>query len=508
MPGNFDNTSPNAVTTATAEAGMDGFPSVSNTVSVTQVTGNPNELAVSITAQVPTFFSRIFGINTFSITRSSKSIYIQPVPMGSPEAYFGSFGTYQTEAGSVTLKGPNNETMTARGFWASMLTQGAAVQNGDAYLPTKNSPDSNGTPTGTNPEHSDGYYDYSIYMPPGSTNGQVYIYDPGFCDTGFDTNSNTAYGTGDRWFVPTGTHANTNAVSSYYKLYDTNNQPYNLAAQTPLGDSGSFFANIRAADTDQGSSVTTGTHTGDIQDCRNSTVGNAPTNPLYYHDRWWNMMGGVGTSVNGASGTIGTLSGGTTGRTYRLRTTTDPGDATQDNTNATNDFAIFVTDTGTAPQVSGIGAMQMYTPLAPTHDSQFYLAQLSQQAGAGKTIEIDLFDPGDTNNVPANMKVLQPTAGGWSAVNLTWTATRLATSGSNCVGGSGTSIQTNNGGTSYFNGCWVTIDIYIPTTYTAPMNGWWGIEYDMGTCVTRTGCVATDETTWQVNIEGNPVHLV
>ena len=115
------------------------------------------------------------------------------------------------------------------------------MQNGDAYLPTKNSPDSNGTPTGTNPEHSDGYYDYSIYMPPGSTNGQVYIYDPGFCDTGFDTNSNTAYGTGDRWFVPTGTHANTNAVSSYYKLYDTNNQPYNLAAQTPLGGLGQLL---------------------------------------------------------------------------------------------------------------------------------------------------------------------------------------------------------------------------------------------------------------------------
>jgi hypothetical protein len=217
------------------------------------------------------------------------------------------------------------------------------------------------------------------------------------------------------------------------------------------------------------------------------------------------MMGGIGT--NGS--TIATLSGGASGTTYRIRTTTDPGGTTQDGSNGTNDFAIFVSATGGTPQVSGIGAMQMYSPLKQNTTSTFYLAQIDRPSGAGKTIEISLFDPGDTNNVTANMKVLQPTTSGWSAVNMNWTAVRVTSAGSNCTGGSGSQILTSSGGTSRYNGCWLTIDIALDIGYTAPQSGWWKIEYDMTTCSTgSTGCVATDETTWQVSIRGNPVHLI
>jgi hypothetical protein len=52
--------------------------------------------------------------------------------------------------------------------------------------------------------------------------------------------------------------------------------------------------------------------------------------------------------------------------------------------------------------------------------------------------------------------------------------------------------------------------VVLPLNYTAPLDpvsgeaGWWKIRYTMGS----GAATATDLTTWQVNIRGNPVHLV
>ena len=76
------------------------------------------------------------------------------------------------------------------------------------------------------------------------------------------------------------------------------------------------------------------------------------------------------------------------------------------------------------------------------------------------------------------------------------------------------SIQTNSGGSSKFNGCWVTITIALPSTYSAPHpasdgvtaeSGWWKIRYTMGGA---SSSFSTDLTTWKVSIRGAPVHLV
>ena len=90
----------------------------------------------------------------------------------------------------------------------------------------------------------------------------------------------------------------------------------------------------------------------------------------------------------------------------------------------------------------------------------------------------------------------------------------MSSCSSNAPSGSVSSLLTNNGGSSattgLYNGCWVTIDTSIPsnyggTTQTAPDNGWWMIEYDMGGSSSDS---ASDLTSWQVNVVGNPVHLV
>ena len=125
-------------------------------VTPTQDVANKNQMNVTISAPVGTFFMRVFGIETINATRSSKALFTLPVPMGSPENYYGVFGpvrnaTYNNGApttynltgpGPACLNGVANcyqdtggQALNARGFWATMNTKGSANVNGDAYQP-------------------------------------------------------------------------------------------------------------------------------------------------------------------------------------------------------------------------------------------------------------------------------------------------------------------------------------------------------------------------------------
>ena len=57
--------------------------------------------------------------------------------------------------------------------------------------------------------------------------------------------------------------------------------------------------------------------------------------------------------------------------------------------------------------------------------------------------------------------------------------------------------------TNTLNACWLTVDVGIPSTYTAPQDGWWQLKY----ALTGSGS-SVDTTTWTAQILGNPVHLV
>jgi hypothetical protein len=246
-----------------------------------------------------------------------------------------------------------------------------------------------------------------------------------------------------------------------------------------------FFQDLTAQ---QGTSIT-----GNPPDCR----GNA------WHDQW----------VQIASG----LSGGGSGKTYRIHTySTDPTSATdQRSSTALNNFAFYASASGGTPKVYGIGAMEAYFRLPQNQTSDFYMAQI-EGVHAGKTMIIELWDPGDTGSLPATLQVLQPTASDYTPATFSYTATQGSNAATACAGYSGTnvtSVVTNTGGSSRFNGCWVTITIPLPASYSAPHpstdtittdGGWWKMRYIMGAGSGN----ATDLTTWKVSIRGNPVHLV
>jgi hypothetical protein len=389
--------------------------------------------------------------------------------------------TTSTFVPDQNVTSPYGDPLTPRGFWGTMLNQGAEDVNGDAYLPYYETRTSQ-----TNPEYQpDSHYDYAVELPPGATNGEVWIFDPVFCAT----QSNGRYGTGDRWF------SGTAPTSAFYYLYDTQNTPYNLDDDTLIASSGNLFRRIQASDT-------TLNGPSGLPSCAQGDVTN-PADGRYWHNRWWQLASG--------------LSGGPDGRTYRVRTSsTDPNDPTdQRSSNGHNSFAIWARATGGSPRVYGIGAMQAFSPLQGGQASIFYLAQI-EAVHAGKTMEIKLWDPGDTGSLAANLQILMPTATGYVPATFNYRAQRGTTNANatncNATTGSGvTSVTTNTGGSSRFNGCWLTIEIPIPSTYSAPQPpgesepGWWKIQYNMSG---STSSNSFDITTWEVQIRGNPVHLV
>ncbi len=376
--------------------------------------------------------------------------------------------------------------LNPRGFWGTLNTQGAENVNGDAYQANYDTRTGGVAPncssvTVDNRACYDpsNYYNYAIEMPAGTTGGSVYVYDPGFCDV------NPRRGTGDRWF---GGDA---PVSTFYTLYNTQGTLSEIGDDgPPIAQSDSQFRNMDADDSTMSGS-------GGADECQylaNDTYGDGRD----YHSRWYLLASGL---TGGANGTI-----------YRLHTTsTDPASpASQLGTNGANSFAIYASASGGTPKVYGIGAMQAFTPLSSTGStvqSEFYLAQI-EAVHAGKTVEIHLWDPGDTSPLNAQLQILVPNAAGWSPTSFTYTGTEGTTNNgaANCNGtsGSGTAVTTNVGSTvGTFNGCWLVIQAVIPANYTAPQDGWWKIRYLM------TGNGASDDvTTWTVNIIGNPVHLI
>ena len=208
-------------------------------------------------------------------------------------------------------------------------------------------------------------------MPPNTTGGYVYIYDPVFCDVAL------ASGTGDRWF------SGSTAVSSWYELFaDPGNTPWDITDDVLIATSGTTFRSVAASDTSMGGS-------GGSQ-CRKQTT--KYNDGRDYHDLWYLLDPGQ------------PLTGGANGTIYRLHTTSSvPSGQTdgvnQNNANGEQSFAVFAnnaegtTGNGLLPKVYGLGAMQMFTPLSSsggTTNSEFYLAQVPAYF-AGKTLEISLW---------------------------------------------------------------------------------------------------------------------
>ncbi len=360
--------------------------------------------------------------------------------------------------------------LASQGFWGAIFTSGGIRENGDQYAPANLGNGAVDAPGPGNPDYDPEGYDYTIELPGGS--GQVRLFDPIYCATGSNGHGGNL-GAGDHW---TGTQSSgtlVRPVAVTYRLYNTNGTVANNA--------------------DDGPPVATLTY-----DPGNQTLANlsgeygTPTAP----------QGGqpahTDCSTNPAHNAWVQIASGLASGTYRLNVNTSLNAANM-NVGAENLFSIWVKSTGNA-RVYGSGRMAAYSNLDGGLQ-KFYFAQI-EQTHAGKTMIIDLFDPGETNG-NAYLRLLSPDGNSYDYVNFDWTSDD---------GRSGTNvnvIQTSNG-SALFNNKQITISVPLPASYGAAgldppgditsEPGWWLIEYDIAQ--------ANDTTTWGVSIRGNPVHLV
>jgi Flp pilus assembly protein TadG len=476
MPGDFTT----ATSTANNAAGKNGFPASGITTVNVIRPSDPRELDVSITTQTPTFFSRIFGINSFSVTRLSKAVYVTPVPMGSPLAYYGVYqlcpvtGTCTSELTTTQSGGSTGVPTSSQGFFGAIEGEGSNRSTGDAFATYYNN-----KPTLNSQYSSDGYR-YNIVA---AAAGTVYIYDPIFCATANKASGGGHAGAGDHWLGPN----DPTPVSTYFILWDTLNTPLAPAVWTKSAELDELNQNYIDKSATYGSTTLTdyadqGSPSGAI-DCQNNNQ----------HNKWV-PLGSVAA-----------------GETYSLQvTTTTPGNVSA-NTGQSfeNMYSIAVSGGG---QVYGSGSMETYANI-DSGSQEFYLAQIDRTAGAGKTIEIDLFDPGDVGS-PSWMQIEPDGTPAWQPITFSYTADNgRSNGGTNCLqtyagsGGSppsGCGENATSGGTLY-NNSWVSIMVTLPSTYgdaSHPLSngGWWKIKYIVAK--------ASDTTTWEVSIRGNPVHLI
>lgn len=192
------------------------------------------------------------------------------------------------------------------------------------------------------------------------------------------------------------------------------------------------------------------------------------------------------------------------------------------------------------PRLSAYGDMEMYNGIDAGQPTQFYLADVSPEY-AGKTLVIDLFDPGDgasTSWVTIRGPSMSSTVGSvipsseceveWREYGeSTWSDAPLS-NGPNSTYNDTCTIQTS-GGSSWgtcktssnkYDDCWLRFKIDLPSSYgehgtdawtrcdpnvsdpvTTPGSCWWQISYFVG-----SGTLG-DYTTWSARVIGDPVRL-
>ncbi|HYN48433.1 MAG TPA: pilus assembly protein TadG-related protein [Candidatus Nanopelagicales bacterium] len=448
MPGDFATASAKS----NAEAQRNGFSSAGGATITPAINLESNRrLDVTISRPYGTYFLRLLGMNTVRVSRTATAEYTLPVPMGSP------LSTYGDNSGF---------------FWAAAEAQGTNRSAGDAY----------GTYYNPNPTLNNQYdargYQYAIEVPPGAGATNVDLYDPTFCAV------DDQKGTGDHWI--SWDASGWPAVSTYYTLWsDPAMTPLDYTDDVQVASSGTLFESKRQVDKSvalrENSASWPGHAIWSLPDCTSDA----------YHNQWWTL-----TTV-------------TSPGTYRLQVTTtnllNLND--QKGTSAENMWALRAvsTDPTYKPYVYGLGKMIIYANVA-NGTTLFYLGRI-ESVHAGKTMVIQLFDPGDASG-NSSIEILQPTATGYTPASFSYKADANASgskSGTNVA-----SLRTTINGAGQYNNSWVTLTVPLPKTYSAllppgepagTLGGWWKIRYTFDS-------TTTDTTTWQVSIRGNPVHLV
>ena len=127
-----------AYSTARAEATKNGYTSGTGGITVTplQDVTNKRRLLVTVSGRVNSFFAQALGISSFGTQASSKAEYVLPVPMGSPDDYYG-VGDFLATVTNTNVANSSGDTdwhiQTARPSTVWTTPQNADLTTNSAY---------------------------------------------------------------------------------------------------------------------------------------------------------------------------------------------------------------------------------------------------------------------------------------------------------------------------------------------------------------------------------------
>jgi hypothetical protein len=547
---------------AIAEAKKNGFDTANTAdnvqVSVAAVGGFANELAVTVSRNSRTYFMPIFGFTSFPVSRTAIASYLPSITLGQPGSQLGSTVSQLGNSGYYFMRTEGWTTNRGQGdaFTPAPTGCGApACDSNDVHGIS----DVKGTDGADASLPARGGYNFMVTIPNGAT-GRIQVYNAAFSPDAcggscasrpwYDSSSNPNPSNYCENWKPTmnvltssapAIHCST-ASKNYFMHEDdccnfnySDNTTYSTMKYTVFK-----MPNVFIRSTDQFNSRLT-VHPLDARNWNQPTnqyidvtvpatytqafsaVDGHPTNLMEYHA--WTDVAGPGGYTSGLStynGSQAVLGPGS----YRLRIDTLEYDGTNPpgNSQAHKGLAVRVADSGGYATcancaLSAMSDMAIYTPVNLPSAGSFNvpLFQLPPDY-AGKTISVDIYDPGDTNGATTSgtmtLGIADPSGAianvspgvakmynlGTQRTNYPGAATLVA-SGSNPI----VTVRTS-GGSVPFDNYWLHFDIPIPSTYSpgaSPSSWWWSLQYGI------SGSVAgTDTVTVAVSLKGNPAHLV
>lgn len=324
-----------------------------------------NRLEVSLTASVPTFFLKVFGMDEVTISRRATAEYIKPVPMGSPSSCFGI--TSYISNSSLNAQGLGHCIGWTMNFWAAINGPYTPKEQGDPFSTACHTVNGSATAcspsSATNPQYRPSGYYYGIEVPAGKSSFSVKIFDAGFYQR--SVSNPCQYQTGD-------CIADGSQVTTTYTVYHPDD--------TPLDPSNNPF-----------------------QVCSPDVIGP-----------------GNGSTINNWT-TMCTLNNPPAG-IYVLNVRSSGG-------GGNNSYAVGVSTTGGAAgehaRVYAINDMSIFTNSGGSSVATVYLAEVDP-FHAGKTLLLDFFDPGENPSGNAFVEVRTPAN---NSASCSWTATNGGGSG-------------------------------------------------------------------------------
>lgn len=439
-----------AISDAFEVATQNGYDDSDDETTVVPDRISSNELQVTVSQDVPTFFLKVFGMNSQTITETATAEYIPPLKLGSPSNKFGNDPSCYGD--DLDCEG---------NFWANIHGTRTDTGYGDAFSSYCTGGSSNGC--SQNPDYRERGYLYGV-IPGGSnvtieTLDMAYHYDDGEGHGDF-------HRTGDHDAHQDGTEPGQSVTVNVY-----------APDATPL-------------DISDNTRVCSETYDPEPQ------VDPHDEQPFDYEEDWedigkgWQNTCNVNTSSAPNGVWIVQVVANSDGDRF-----TDLSEGDMDHSGL-NRYSIR-TNTG---NIFALGDFSIYNNAAGT-ETNFYLAEVPEYY-AGKTFVVEMFDTGESDDTGL-LQPIDPTTGeifdsgecriySRNIGETSWgTPDTTINAGNNCQ----ESVSPQE-----YHARWLKFEMDLPAGYNCT-DCWWRMNYDYPGTV-------NDTTTWRAYMVGNPIHLV